>query len=118
MIKKFIYYVFWKISLEKVPEDMDKEPQAQCLLECIQKEFSKVVNGKKERSLCFNFVLSCRFCLWNPSNSSKKEPDLIEDFPSYRSLSELKAKGIYFKPINSSPHRLKRRKSFSFSIQA
>ncbi|XP_075644121.1 putative UPF0481 protein At3g02645 isoform X2 [Castanea sativa] len=48
MIKHFIYYVFWKMSLEEVPEDMDEEPQAHCLLECVHKQFSKVVDGKKE----------------------------------------------------------------------
>ncbi|KAL0006812.1 hypothetical protein SO802_008314 [Lithocarpus litseifolius] len=126
MIKQFIYYVFlgisledvledmnvefWGISPEEVPKDINEEPQAHCLLECIQKEFSKVVDGKKERSLCLNFVPFV--------NSSKKEPDLIDDFPSYRSLSELKAKGIHFKPINSSPHSFKKRKSFSiFDIE-
>ena len=38
MIKQFIYYAFWHISLKEVPEDMDEELQAHCLLECIQKE--------------------------------------------------------------------------------
>ena len=69
MIKQFIYFVYLGISpveevlkdmdeepQEEVPEDMDEKPQAHCLLECIQKEVSKVVNGKKEPSLCFNFV--------------------------------------------------------------
>ncbi|KAL4601105.1 hypothetical protein ACB092_11G248000 [Castanea dentata] len=115
MIKHFIYYVFWKMSLEEVPEDMDEEPQAHCLLECVHKQFSKVVDGKKEGTLCFNFVPSNRFCLWNPfPKASKKEHDLIDDCPSYRSLSELKAKGIHFKSITS-PHSLKKRKSFSFN---
>lgn len=116
MIKQFIYFAFWHISLEEVPEDMErKEPQAHCLLECIQKEFSKVVDQKKERTLCFNFIPSYRFCLWNPfANTSKKEPDLIDDSPSYRSLSELKANGIHFKPIHYGPHSLKKRKSFFF----
>ena len=123
MIKQFIYFVFLGIEVsedmdeepqEEVPEDMDEEPQAHCLLECIQKEFSRVVNGKKEPSLCFNFVPSCKTCLWNPlANTSKKEPDLSDYFLSYRSLSELKVKGIHFKPIDSSRHSLKKRKSFS-----
>ena len=88
MIKQFIYFVYLGISpveevlkdmdeepQEEVPEDMDEKPQAHCLLECIQKEVSKVVNGKKEPSLCFNFVPSCKTCLWNPlANTSKKSP--------------------------------------------
>lgn len=109
MIKQFFYLVFWGISLEEVPEDKDEESQAHCLLECILKEFSKK-NSPKSQALCFNFVPF--------ANSSKKEPDLIDDIPSYRSLSELKAKGIHFKPINSSSHSLKKRKSFSvFDIE-
>ncbi|XP_030962886.1 putative UPF0481 protein At3g02645 isoform X1 [Quercus lobata] len=121
-IKQFIYFAFLGIVVpedkdeepqEEVPEDMNGEPQAQCLLECIQKEFSKVVNGKKEPSLCFNFVSSCKTCLWNPlANTSKNEPGLPDFCPLYRSLSELKVKGIHFKPIDSS-HSLKKRKSFS-----
>lgn len=115
MIKKFIYFAFWHISVEEVPEDMDEVPQAHCLLECIRKEFSKVVDQKKERTLYFNFVPSYRLRLCNPfANTSKNEPDLIDDSPSYRSLSELKAKGIHFKPIHYGPHSLKKRKSFSF----
>ena len=107
MIKQFIYYAFWHISLEEVPEDMDEEPHAHCLLECIQKEFSKVVDQKKERPLCFNFVPPYRFCLWNPfANTLKKESNLIDEIPSYRSLRELKAKGIHFKLINCGPHSL------------
>ena len=127
MIKQFIYFVYLGISpveevlkdmdeepQEEVPEDMDEKPQTHCLLECIQKEVSKVVNGKKEPSLCFNFVPSCKTCLWNPlANTSKKEPNLPDYCPSYRSLSELKVKGIHFKSIDSSPHSLKKRKSYS-----
>ena len=95
---------------------MDEELQAHCLLECIKKEFSKVVHRKKEHTHCFNFVPSYRSCLWNLfANTSKKGPDLIDVCPSYRSLSELKAKGIHFKPINYGPHSLKKRKSFSFN---
>ena len=45
----------------------------------------------------------------------KRGPDLIDVCPSYCSLSELKAKGIHFKPINYGPHSLKKRKSFSFN---
>ena len=124
MIKQFIYFVYLDISpveevlkdmdeepQEEVPEDMDEKPQTHCLLECIQKEVSKVVNGKKEPSLCFNFVPSCKTCLWNPlANTSKKEPNLPDYCPSYRSLSELKVKGIHFKSIDSSHHSLKKKK--------
>ena len=125
MIQQFIYYLLWCIPLDEVPEDKDEEPQddcllkciqSHCLLECMQKEFSKVVDGKKERTLCINCVPSYRFCLWNPSpKASKKEQDPADDCPSYRSLSELKAKGVHFKPINCSPHSLKKRKLFSFN---
>ncbi|KAL0006811.1 hypothetical protein SO802_008313 [Lithocarpus litseifolius] len=55
MIKQFIYFAFWHISLEEVPEDMDEEPQARCLLECIRKEFSKVVDQRKEPKSPFQF---------------------------------------------------------------
>ena len=112
MINKFIYEFlgislkevpedmnveFLGISPEEVPKDINEEPQDHCLLECIQKEFSKVVDRKKEHSLCFN-----------------KEP---EAYPSFRSVSELKAMGIHCKPTNSG-HPLKKRISFSiFDIE-
>ena len=74
------------------------------LLECIQKEFSTC-----------NFVPSCKTCLWDrPANTSKKEPNQLDYYcPSYRSLSELKVKGIHFKSTDSSRHSLKKRKPYS-----
>ncbi|KAL0006813.1 hypothetical protein SO802_008315 [Lithocarpus litseifolius] len=99
MIKQFIYQVFWSVSPEDVPEQRNEGPQDYFPLQCIQKEFSKDVYRKKEPTLCFKF----RYCFWNPfANTSEKEHDPADDYPSYRSLSELKAKGIHFKPINSS----------------
>uniref|UniRef100_A0A7N2LBM0 Uncharacterized protein n=2 Tax=Quercus lobata TaxID=97700 RepID=A0A7N2LBM0_QUELO len=134
-IKQCIYLYLWDISPKEVLEDEDEGPQAEGrqaegpphhLLECIQRDLTKVVDRKKECTHCFNFIPLYRFCLWNPfpkaskkeqnpADDDKKEQKPADDYPSYRSLSELKAKGIHFKATNSSPHSLKEIKSFSFN---
>ncbi|XP_050273529.1 UPF0481 protein At3g47200-like isoform X2 [Quercus robur] len=102
MIKSFIYFVLWGIlektvtgdeneeasSLTKVSDDASRRNH---LLEHIYKKLTKI--RKKERQ---------------NEDASTMEPefDYANFFPSFNSVIKLKAKGIHFRPINSSFLRL------------
>ncbi|KAK4596471.1 hypothetical protein RGQ29_014493 [Quercus rubra] len=74
MIKPFACFIIWAIN----PED----------------EFSKIGDLNEKPHHCFNF---CKTKL-----TQLKELEYTDYVPSFRSVEELKAKGIHFKPTTSS----------------
>ena len=94
MIKPFACFIIWAINPEDVTRDENKEPTARHLLECIYQEFSKIGDLNEKPHHCFNF---CKTKL-----TQAKELEYTDYVPSFRSVEELKAKGIHFKPTTSS----------------
>ncbi|KAF3972877.1 hypothetical protein CMV_003664 [Castanea mollissima] len=77
-----------------VTGDENEEKASVHLLECIHKELSSDQNVSLESCHFFNF---CK--IWSTQTEEQEYADFIQ---SFRSVRELKTKGIHFKPINSS----------------
>uniref|UniRef100_A0A7N2L5K8 Uncharacterized protein n=2 Tax=Quercus lobata TaxID=97700 RepID=A0A7N2L5K8_QUELO len=94
MIKPFACFIIWTINPEDVARDENKEPTARHLLECVYQEFTKAGDLDEKPHHCFNF------CKTKPIKAKEIEDKYFVS--AFRSVGDLKAKGVHFKPTTSS----------------